>query len=142
MNSTTNTRRPTPCFATFSRSTTPAKPERRANSGVTSASEISNTFVTTTWPGESGYFPPTFTRGPCQRRTVHVISPFRIRSRNEARNCTARSGLLFWFVMMRDGPRVERLRLEQREAVDTHALENSRSGSDGDRIDEYTDLVY
>src|SRR5262249_28589485 len=57
------------------------KPERRASSGVTSASSMLVIDSTTISPSSIGYRPPTFTCGCVHMRTLHVISPLRTRSR-------------------------------------------------------------
>src|SRR5260370_2703648 len=82
---------PLPCFATLSRSTTPRKPDSRANAGVISGKPIGLIESTSIAPSSMRYRVPTLTWGRVHIRTLQVISPRRTPSRSRFANTMKRS---------------------------------------------------
>src|ERR1039458_1433354 len=72
---------PLPCFATLSRSTTPRKPDSRANCPVISGRPIGLIESTSISPSSIRYRLPTLTWGRVHILTLQVISPRRTPSR-------------------------------------------------------------
>src|SRR5450755_3849737 len=66
---------PLPCFATLSRSSTPRKPDSRANSGVISGNPIGVTDSISISPSPMRYRWPSVTWGLVQILTLQVMSP-------------------------------------------------------------------
>src|ERR1017187_3841703 len=96
---------PLPCFATLSRSTTPRKPDSRANCPVISGRPIGLIESTSISPSSIRYRLPTLTWGRVHIRTLQVISPRRTPSRRRLANTMRR--VYTWYALWRmevDGP--------------------------------------
>jgi hypothetical protein len=77
---------PRPWLATLRRSTTPRKPDSRANTGVVSGRPMGSMESTSISPSSIRYRPPTLTCGRVQMRTLQVMSPRRTPSRKRLVN--------------------------------------------------------